>query len=113
MGLSAVENPVEDQTMNAVWKCVVVLSVLAISGCDNSPKLDATSMQSLEASRKAMTDKMSPQEKREFATDTMTAIGTEAIGATKAGSTDMYKSLHGMSVDQIRTKAAEAREKKK
>jgi len=109
--------------MKANLKCGLLLSVLAIAGCGGGPTLDATSEQTYAASTKAMTASMSDNQKRQFATDVMAALGSEGAKVamkntfskdkTATSPTEMYKPLQGMTVDQIQAKADENRAKLK
>ena len=101
---------------------MVLLPILAMAGCGGAPRLDATSKESYEASRKAIESGMTDAQKREFARDTMAAIGPDAVKAavqrnfskdkSASSPTDMFKPLNGMTADEIHAKALEASKKK-
>jgi len=94
-----------------------------IAGCGGSPRLDTTSKESLEASMKTMEAGMTDAQKREFAGDRTTAVGPSAMQAamknnfnkdndkSASSPTDIYKSLNGMTVEEIHAKAEENRKK--
>jgi hypothetical protein len=104
--------------MNAMRKCVVVLPILAMGGCGGDPRLDTTNKQTYEASRKAIEAGMTDAQKREFARDTMAALGPAAVQAAMkknfsntagpANPADMYKPLNGMTAEEIHAKALAA-----
>ena len=109
--------------MSAKLKCGVLLSIMAIAGCGGGPTLDATDAQSFEASKKAMTLNMTDNQKRQFAQDLAAALGPEAAQAamkrtfskekSTTSETEGYKSLHGMTVEQIQAQAEANRQKLK
>ena len=108
--------------MNAMRKCVVLLPILAIAGCGGGLRLDTTNKQTYEASRKAIEAGMTDAQKREFARDTMAALGPEAVKAAMkknfsntavgANPAEMYKPLNGMNAEEIHAKAEEATKKR-
>jgi hypothetical protein len=99
-----------------------LILALAISGCGRSPRLDTTSEETYKASQKAITADMTDAQKREFAGDIAAAVGPEAVQAglrntfskdkSQASPTAMYKSLNGMTAEEIHAKAEENRRKR-
>jgi hypothetical protein len=84
--------------------------------------MDTTSDETLAASQKAMTANMTDAQKREFAGDITAALGPEAMqagmkntfskGKAPGGMSAMYKSLNGMTAEEIHAKAEENRRKR-
>jgi hypothetical protein len=103
--------------------CGLLFSILAITGCGGGARLDATSLDTFTASRKAMEAGMSDNQKRQLATDLADALGPEAaLAAMKntfskekvaTSQTELYKPLQGMSAEEIHNKAEENRQKRK
>jgi hypothetical protein len=112
----------EDRTVTTHHKCAALFLLVAIAGC-GSATIDATSMDTYQASTKAMTKDMSDAQKRQFFQDIQTALGPEAaqetakrtLGKDKAAPNpiDAYKPLQGMTAEAIQAKAKEIREKTK
>jgi hypothetical protein len=109
--------------MKAGLSCGLLFSVLAITGCGGGARLDATSTDTFAASRKAMEAGMTDKQKRQLATDFADALGPEAAQATVRNTfskektttspTEIYKTLQGLSAEEIHNKAEENREKRK
>jgi hypothetical protein len=103
----------------------LLVSFLTTAGCDFSARLDTTDDARYEASLKKMQADMSDTQKRQFAADRQSALGQEAVsavmkqtfskdkGAAPLKQSEVYKSLNGMTVDQIHAKAEENRTKRK
>jgi hypothetical protein len=104
-------------------KCGLLFSVLAIAGCGGGTTLDATDETTFTTSRKAMESGMTDNQKRQLARDLADALGPEAAQAamkntfskekTTTSPTEIYKSLQGMTVEQIHNKAEENRASRK
>ena len=109
--------------MKSALSCGLLMSVLAITGCGGGPRLDATSMDSFGASRKAMEADLTDKQKSQLAKDLADALGPEAARMamnntfSKEKSTtnpiDIYKSLDGMTAEEIHLKAEENRQARK
>ena len=108
--------------MKPALKCGLLFSVLAIAGC-GGPKLDVTNVDTFTASRKAMEASMTDNQKRQLANDLRDALGPEVAQATMDNTfskekkttspTDMYKSLQGLTAEDIHNKAEENRQSRK
>jgi hypothetical protein len=108
--------------MKPALKCGLLFSVLAIAGCGGA-KLDATSVETFTASRKAMEASMTDNQKRQFAKDLSDALGPEVAQATMKNTfskektttspTEIYKSLQGMSAEEIHDRAEQNRQSRK
>jgi Family of unknown function (DUF6694) len=104
-------------------RCGLLLSVLAIAGCGGGARLDATSMDTYTVTRKALETGMTDNQKRQLAKDFADALGPEAAQATlkntfsKEKTTtspiDIYKTLQGMTAEEIHLKAEENRNSRK
>jgi hypothetical protein len=109
--------------MKAGLSCGLLFLLLAITGCGGGARLDATNTDTFSASRKAMEAGMTDKQKRQLATDFADAVGPEAREATMKNTfgkeksttspTEIYKSLQGLSAEEIHNKAEENREKRK
>jgi hypothetical protein len=108
--------------VNAQTRRALLIFAVAIAGCGRSPRLDTTNEETYKASQKAITADMTDAQKREFAGDIAAAIGPEAMQSglrntfskdkSSANPTAMYKSLNGMTADEIHAKAEENRRKR-
>ena len=109
--------------MKSRLRCGLLVSVLAITGCGGGPRLDATSMETYAVTRKALETGMTDNQKRQLAKDFADALGPEAAQAamkntfSKEKATtnqiDIYKSLDGMTAEEIHLKAEENRTARK
>jgi hypothetical protein len=109
--------------MKTALKCGLLFSILAITGCGVGPRLDATSMDSFAASRKAMETDMTDNQKRQLAKDLGDALGQEAAMANAKNTfskekketslNDAYKPLQGLTATEIHDRAEANRAKRK
>jgi hypothetical protein len=104
-----------DEEMNR-FKVLVCLTFLALPGCGGpAPVLDATDDGIAEATLKAMTPGMSEAERKGFREDCDIAVLPAQYEQSTPGKGSKpphkLKSLHGLTVDQIREKAAVLRAK--
>lgn len=106
--------------VSAVIPLVVAVLVAVLATVGETPRLDATSEGSLEASLQRMTTGMSDARKREFfedcmdltLPDTMKSAFQRAFlrnGPPAASGPRLFKPLHGMSAAEIHRKAKEVR----
>jgi hypothetical protein len=88
---------------------------LALSGCGGpTPTLDTSSDATTEATLKAMTADMSDAQKKRFQEDcNIATIGDEFSSSPPKGNApkDKLASLNGLTVDEIRSRAAVLRDK--
>jgi hypothetical protein len=98
--------------MNCI-KLFLCVTVLTLAGCGGPPAtLDTSTDARAEASLKAMTEGMSDAEKKRFQEDCDIATVGDQFSSTPpkgTGPKDKLKSLNGLTVDEIRTKAAALR----
>jgi hypothetical protein len=94
------------------FSCVLILTLI---GCGGPPKtLDTSTEATTEASLKGMTADMSDAEKKRFQEDCNIATVGDQFSATPPkgdAPKDKLKSLNGLTVDEIRSKAAALRAK--
>jgi hypothetical protein len=92
-------------------RTVALLTLLTMAGCNAEPRIDASSDTALKASLKKMDEKLTEKKKQELAHATMiltmpqmsnAAPGSSAPTATKES---VYKTLDGMTADEIIAKA--------
>lgn len=109
--------------METAFRCALLFSILAITGCGGGARLDATSVDTFTASRKSMEAGMTDNQKRQLATDLADALGAEARDATMKNTfskektttspAELYKPLQGMNVEEIHNKAEQNRQSRK
>jgi hypothetical protein len=93
--------------------------IALLAGC-GGPTLDASSKDALQKSMERMTAGMTDEEKGAFGADCMTVVlpdmmknAFSGLGGGSPPSLDeaeMFKPLHGLTVEQIRKKAEEVRD---
>jgi hypothetical protein len=106
-----------------ITRIVVLLTLLALAGCNADPRIDASSDAALKASMKRMDEKLTDKKKEELTHATMVLTMPQVMRAAADKSAPMptketiYKPLHGMTADQIIAKAKQqveaAKEKRK
>jgi hypothetical protein len=88
-------------------RALTLFTLLVLAGCDSQPRIDASSDKALKASLKKIDEKLTDKKRQELARATMVLMTREA--SDKAASTpakeSIYKSLDGMSADEIIAKA--------
>jgi hypothetical protein len=94
-------------------KHFLCVALLALAGCIGPPPtLDTSTDATAESSLKAMTADMTDAEKKRFQEDCdIATIGDQFSSTPPKGTApkDKLKSLNGLTVDEIRTKAAALR----
>jgi hypothetical protein len=95
---------------NKVFLCITALT---LAGCGGPPAtLDTSTEATTEASLKAMTEGMSDSEKKRFQKDcNIATLGDQFSSTPPKGDApkDKLRSLHGLTADEIRAKAAPLR----
>jgi hypothetical protein len=109
--------------MKTGLRCGLLFSILTITGCGGGPRLDATSMDTLAASRKAMETDMTDNQKRQLATDLADALGPEAAQTAmknafskekkETSQSELYKPLQGLTATEIHDRAETNRQARK
>jgi len=92
-------------------RTVAVLTLLTLAGCNAEPRIDASSDAALKASLKKMDEKLTEKKKQELAHATMILTMPQMTNAPpdssapQATKESVYKTLHGMTADEIIAKA--------
>jgi hypothetical protein len=100
-------------------RTLALLTLLTLAGCNAEPRIDASSEATLKASMKKMDEKLTEKKKQELAHATMiltipqmTNVAPDS-SAPQATKESVYKTLHGMTADEIIAKAKQQAESAK